>query len=92
MKSLSTFELKFFLYIQVTCLVFAAIGLSIREYLVLEAKEVFNLTYVIILVFLLLGFLLQVFAKNKIRQILMSLGVFYAVISVILTVFMYIRL
>lgn len=85
-------ELKVFLYIQSICLFFAAIGLGIREYLVLEAKEVFHWSYVVILLFIAIGFFLQLFAKNKVRQILTSLGIYYAFISIVLTFLIFIHL
>jgi hypothetical protein len=70
-------------------LFFAVVGLSIREYLVLESKEVFHWSYVAILLFLAASLLLQLFAKNRIRQILMSIGVYYAFISILLTALIY---
>lgn len=89
---MSLIELKIFLYFQSICLFFAAIGISIREYLVFEARESFHWSYLVIFACLLLGFLLQIFAKNKFPKLLMSLGVYYAVISVFLTILLFIRL
>lgn len=91
MKFLSTMELKFFLYVQTLCLVFAVVGLSFREFGSHSGHSPHHWSYVTILVFLLTGLMVQVRARSRERFILVFLTVAYAIISVILTVFVYLR-
>lgn len=91
LKFLSTIELKFFLYVQSVCLIFAVVGLSLREFCIQAGRYHYHWSYFTILLLLLAGFLLQICARNRVRFILICLTVTYAIISVILTVFVYIR-
>lgn len=91
MKFLSTLELKFFLYVQTVCLVFAVVGLSLREFCIHSGGSPYHWSYFTILLLLLTGFFLQVCVRNRVRFILICLTVTYAIISIVLTFFVYIR-
>src|SRR5688572_14197411 len=85
LKSLTNRELKFFLCVQAICLLFATVGLSFREYSYISHGEGLHWSYIVMFFFLLSGLLLQLFTRNRVRQILLSLGICYVFFSVILT-------